>query len=136
MTKYFIYLDTRYNKKQKKHYHARRYYLKKLDKLPENLTYVGNAMLSRDYFIMGSETQYTDIIDLNSVEIQYTAILENGRKTFFSHTFQDLLERVKCGILPYISFKGHKVQGDCKLIINGKLHEVVDPLKLTLDIQD
>lgn len=126
MKQYFIYLKRGKNTKTGVHEVHRMYYTSKLkDKdMDESMTFVGEAMLSDDYFIIGSETQHTSILDLNQVEFCYTATTKNSRLVEFSHTFQEMLERAKEGILPYISFDGHRVNRSPILRINGRKTDI------------
>lgn len=131
MTRWYIYLE--YNKDQNgEDYATRRYYRKKLKKPSDRLKYVGSAELSEDYFIPGSETKYTEVIDLDHVSLVYKAAVRGGRIKEFEETFQGMLERAKDGIMPYISFAGHRVLNKPILKVNGKRHKVRDSLDLTL----
>lgn len=135
MKKYYIYLKTGTKPKTKEPEVFRMYFTSKVKEkdMSDNMEYVGCAELSEDYFIIGSETQYTSVVDLNQVELCYTANTKNGRISEFSHTFQEMLERAKEGILPYISFSGHKVNRLPILKINGKKHSVKNKLELEIE---
>ena len=135
MNKWYIYLDSYIDKKTKQDVVSRRYYRKQLvgKHLLPNLKYIGEALLSDDYFITGSTTKFSYITDLNSVELEYTATLSNGRIATFTHSIQELLERAKEGILPYISFAQHKVLKKPKLIINGV--KIYPNTKLNIDYE-
>lgn len=124
MDKWFIYLDKHYDKKTKEPLVTRAYYKKKLNKVPPNLTYVGEAMLTDDYFIIGSETHTTDIVDLRDIELEYSAAVVDGSVSYFRHNLQDMLIKAKEGFYPYINFKGFKVNRKPKLVIKGKVHRV------------
>lgn len=135
MVKYYIYLEKNIDNETKEKYVCRRYYRKKLKSkdMSERLSYVGEAELSDGYFIIGSETHYTNFVDLNDIEFEYTALLKNRGKSIFRHTFQEALERAKEGILPYISFREHRVINKPILRINGKTHKAHNPLNLQIE---
>lgn len=109
MKTYYIYIyistDTQGNE-----YLERRYHTKKI-KERDDLIYVGEAQLADDYFITGAETKYKEITSLSDISVEYTATLNNGQTTRFSHNLQNLLLRAKEGLLTYISFEGFKVRG-------------------------
>ena len=130
--KYFIYLEKNKDSKTKEEYTCRRYYRKKLKPIPERLQFVGTAELSKDYFIVGSETHHTDIIDLSSIELEYTAVLRGGSTTSFRHNIQDLLHKAKEGYMPYITFEGFKVTKKPRLVITGKKHTTNNPLDINV----
>lgn len=131
MTKYYIYQELIKDRKTKKDYLHNIYYRQKV-KETEALKYVGEANLSNDYFIVGCQTQYSDIIDLNDIELQYSATLKNGTVSNFKHSIQDLLTKAKEGILPYISFAEYKVSKSPRIVIKGKLHTIKSQAELTL----
>lgn len=120
MTKWYIYLEKNVQNDPKKsnfgeEYFTRRYYRGKLDKKalrkqPSIVKYIGEAELDEDYFITGSVTKHFPITDFNDVVLNYRADLKNGRVSDFTHTVQELLERAKEGILPYISYAEHRVR--------------------------
>lgn len=130
MNTWYIYVERGVDVETKIEYRSRRYYRKELKPCPSNLLYVGQAELSDEYFILGCETQHTDIVDLNDVELHYKAALKDGQVVSFRHTFGDLLVKAKEGIMPYLSFSGFRVVGVPKLIIKGKLHSTKNPLHL------
>jgi hypothetical protein len=131
--KYYIYKQIRdiIQKGEKPKRVVERVYFRGKQKTHEKLIYVGEADLTDEFFIVGSETQFTDIVDLNDVEVQYTASLKNGRLATFKHSFQEMLERAKDGIMPYISFAEYKVNEKAtKLLIKGELHSLEKPVKM------
>lgn len=77
-----------------------------------------------DYFIIGSETHTTDIVDLRDIELEYSAAVVDGSVSYFRHNLQDMLIKAKEGFYPYINFKGFKVNRKPKLVIKGKVHRV------------
>lgn len=126
MKNYYIYLNKSVNKSNNKLEAYREYYQKKLNKssLGDNRKYVGSAELSDDYFIVGSETHFTNIIDLSDIELEYSAVLKNNKVSTFKITIEDLLYKAKEGILPYISFNGFKVTKKPILRVKGIKHTV------------
>lgn len=131
MTKYYIYQELIKDRKTKKDYLHNIYYRKKV-KETKSLKFVGEATLSDDYFIVGCQTQYSDIIDLNDIELQYSVTLKNGTVSNFKHSIQDLLNKAKEGILPYISFAEYKVSKSPRIVIKGKLHTIKSQAELTV----
>lgn len=129
MTKYYIYQELIKDRKTKKEYLHNIYYRSKV-KERESLKFVGEATLSNDYFIVGCQTQYSDIIDLNDIQLEYSATLKNGTVSNFKHSIQDLLTKAKEGILPYISFAEFKVSRKPRVVIKGKLHTIKSPMEL------
>jgi hypothetical protein len=123
MTKWFIYLNKGVHPKTKEEYISREYYRRKV-KTSDTLIFVGEAELSEEYFIINSETHFTDIISLEDIEVEYSATLKNKTVSTFKYTFSDLLIKAKEGLLPYLSFDGFKVSSKPKLIIKGKKHKV------------
>jgi hypothetical protein len=124
MKKWYIYLYKGVDPKTKEPYLCRRYYKKKIK--DNNLTFVGEAELNDEYFIIGCETHYTNIVDLNDIRLEYSATLKGGVITKFSHSFQDMLIKAKEGIIPYISFAECRVNNKPKLIIKGKHFNIHD----------
>lgn len=128
--KWYIYLELNENKDSKspnsgRPYYTRRYYRKELSdkELKKNssiVKYLGEADLDDDYFIPGSVSHFYPINNLNEVSLTYEASLENGRMSTFVHTFQELLERAKEGILPYISFAEYKVNKKPVVTVKGQ----------------
>lgn len=129
MKKYYIYREENTDPKTGKPYATRRYYEGKLKKVPERCKFVGTAELSDDYFIVGSETHHAAITDLDDIILQYSATLKNGDIAMFRHSVQEMLRRAKQGIMPYISFAGHKVQKPI-VQVNGKLNPVLNKLDI------
>ncbi len=131
MTKYYIYQELIKDRKTKKDYLHNIYYRQKV-KETEALKFVGEATLSDDYFIVGCQTQYSDIIDLNDIELEYSATLKDDTISNFKHSIQDLLTKAKEGILPYISFAEYKVSKKPRIVIKGKLHTIKSQAELTV----
>lgn len=120
-TQYHIYLSVGVDEKTGKRFKCRRYYQKKLSKKEQkDLIYVGKADLTKHYFIVGSEPHIFDIDSLEDIELEYTAYLKSGRKSTFKMTLQERLERAKEGILPYLSFKEHRVAKKPTILFKGQ----------------
>jgi len=134
MNKWFIYLATTQNTKTKEVFSERRYYKRKLNKLPEGVLFVGEAMLEDNFFIPNSETAYTSFIDLNDISICYTAELANKQVANFEHTLLEMLYKAKEGIMPYLSFAGFKVSKKPIIKIHGRKHNISKPLNLNYEI--
>lgn len=130
MEKWYIYNAITRDKKTKEEFAERRYYKVKLNRLPEGVNFVGEAVLSKDFFIPGSETGYTSFIDLSDISLSYTAELSNKQVVNFEHTLSDLLFKAKEGIMPYINFSGFRVSKKPIIKINGKKHNISKPLEL------
>lgn len=62
--------------------------------------------------------QYTDIKDLNDIQLEYTVVLKDGSVSTFTHTFQSMLINAKNGVLPYLSFAEYRVIRPPRVIIN------------------
>jgi hypothetical protein len=116
--------------KTKEDYVFNEYSKVKQRKLPEHKKLVGEAMLSDDYFIVGCQTRYTNIVDLDDVSLVFSAKLKDGTYSTFEYTIQEMLRRAKEGILPYLSFAEFKVTKSPILKVNGKKHKAFDPTSL------
>ena len=133
--KYFIYLEKFVDPKTKEKTVSRWYYRKKVKSPREELTYVGEADLTDDYFIINCETHYTNIVDLSDVSLCFRAKLKDNKFYNFEYTLEEMLLRAKRGDLCYLSFDGFKVTNQPVLKINGKKHSVYEKNDFKLEIR-